>query len=119
MGIFNKFRKESRKKSVEEEVAEHLSALLNTKEQYGAWQKGLGMGSYSSGKERADIIAEMARDLTFNIETFEKRVKIVSIEAIEDKNILNPRFQIHCKIGERFHSFYIGFKKPIEVEVVS
>ena len=122
MGLLNKFRKVTQKKSVEQEVAEHLTTLLNTKQDYGAWQKGLGLCSYSSGKDRTDIIEDMARDLKFNIETYDTRVQIVSIEVASDKNVFNPRFHINCKIGERFHSFYVGFNKPphpIDVEVLS
>lgn len=120
MGLLSKFCKTQKRQDVEQEVADHLTTLLNTKQGYGAWQKGLGMQSYSSGKDRSDTIKDMIEDLKVNIETYEKRIQIVSIEAEESKNSLIPRFKVKCKIGERFHSFFIGFKKsqiPIEVEV--
>ncbi len=121
MGFLSKFRKNSKLQTVEQEVVDHLSALLNTKEMYGAWQKGLGMRSYSSGKDRPDIVQEMIQDLKFNIETYEKRIKIVAIEVVESKYRFIPRFQLHCKVGERLHAFYIGFNQAqnsVDVEVV-
>ena len=118
MGLLAKFRKEG-KISLEKEVADHLSALFNTKQSFGAWQKGLGMRNYCSGKSRTDIIEDIVADIRYNIVNFEKRVKLIEILAIDDKETWNLRFQIKCQLGARFHSYYIGFKQshePIEVE---
>jgi len=120
MGLLNKFRKDGHKKGLEKEVAYHLSALLNTKESFGAWQKGLGLQSYCSSKSRNDIIAEIVGDIKYNIECYEKRIKLIDIQVIDSKSIFNLRLQINCQLGGRFHSFYIGFKQsqnPIQVEV--
>lgn len=122
MGLLNKFRLDRDKRSLDKEVVEHLIALLNTKQEFGAWQKGFGMGSYSNGKSRTDIINEVIADLKYNIETYEKRIRLVTIDVIDSDNIFNLRFQITCQLGERFHSYYIGFKKnpsTIEIEEVS
>ena len=121
MGFLSKFRKNSRQQTLEQEVVDHLSSLLNTKAMFGAWQKGLGMNSYSCGKERPQIIEDMIEDLKFNIETYEKRIKIVAIEVVESKYRIIPRFQLECLLGERLHAFYIGFnhaQNSIDVEVV-
>jgi predicted component of type VI protein secretion system len=120
MGLLNKFRKEGQKKGLEKEVAHHLTALLNTKQMFGAWQKGLGMKSYCSSKSRSDVISEIVADIKYNIDTFEKRIKLLEIQVIDNKSIFNLRLQINCQLGGRFHSFYIGFRKspnPIQVEV--
>lgn len=120
MGLLNKFRSEEKKKSLEEEVADNLTALLNTKESFGAIQKGLGLKTYSSCKSRDDIFKDLAADIQYNIDTFEKRIKLIEIQPLKDENSLVLRLQIKCQLGERFHSFYVGFspfQEPIQVEV--
>lgn len=121
MGLLNKFRKEGKKKEYEQEVIGNLISLFNTKESFGAWQKGLGLKSYCLGKSLNTIIEEMIADIKYNIEQFEKRIKVIEIQAVNSKTILNIHFQIKCKLGEKFHSFYIGFnsQNPIQVEVAN
>lgn len=78
------------------------------------------MRNYSTGKSRTDIINQIVFDIKHNIDTYEKRVKLIDIEIMDDKDVFNLRFQIKCLLGEKFHSYYIGFKKlqsPIIVEV--
>jgi len=115
LGLLNKFRRDTKKKDLVEEVCDHLSVLFNTKQLFGSWQKGYGMGSYTSGKPRSELIEDMVNDLKYNIETYERRLKLLSIKVIDEKDVFNPRFQISCKIGEKFHSFYIGFKTTVEI----
>lgn len=121
MGLLNKFRKDISKKDYEKEVIDNLVALFNTKETYGAWQKGLGLKNYSHILYRNDLVKEIIADIKYNIEHFEKRVKLLDIQEIKDENPLTIRFQLRCQIGGKFHSFYIGFnhfKNPIQVEVL-
>ncbi len=121
MGLMNKFRKIPLKNGVIEEVTQHLDFILNTKLEYGAWQHGFGMRSYTSGKPRSEMIEQMIEDIRKNIDQFEKRIKVISVVVEDDKSIFNPRFQIRCKIGQKHHSFYIGFKQtetPMAVEVI-
>lgn len=120
MGLLNKFRKEGQKKDLEKEVVHHLMALLNTKQMFGGWQKGLGMKTYCSSKSRSDVISEIVADIKYNIETFEKRIKLIDIQVIDSDSIFNLRLQINCHLGGQFHSFYVGFKQtsnPIHVEL--
>jgi predicted component of type VI protein secretion system len=120
MGLLNKFRKEGRKKGLEKEVADHLASLFNTKQSFGAWQKGLGLKSYCSSQSRNDVIAEIVADIKYNIDCFEKRIKLIDIQVMDNQSIFNLRFQINCQLGGRFHSFYVGFRQsrnPIQVEV--
>lgn len=121
MGLLNKFRKEGKKKEYEQEVIQNLISLFNTKQSFGAWQKGLGLKSYCLGKSRNHIIEEMIADIKFNIEQFEKRIKVIEIQAINDTSIVNLSFQIKCQLGEQFHSFYIGFSShgPVQLEVAN
>lgn len=120
MGLLNKFRKEGQKKDLEKEVVHHLMALLNTKQMFGSWQKGLGMKTYCSSKSRSDVISEIVADIKYNIETFEKRIKLIDIQIIDNNSIFNLRLQINCHLGGQFHSFYVGFKQSpnsIQLEV--
>jgi predicted component of type VI protein secretion system len=122
VGLLNKFRKDSRKKDYPKEVMDNLIALFNTKESYGSWQKGLGLDSYSNIFSRNDLIKAIIADITYNIEHFEKRIKLIDIQAVKDDNLLILSFQIQCLIGKQFHSFYVGFnphQNPIQVEVLT
>ncbi len=119
MGLLNKFRKKGRT-SLEEEVADHLKALLNTKRSFGAWQKGFGIDNYANYHSKDEAIEAITADIAFNIENFEKRIKLIEISESQDTSLFYYRFVIKCKIGSRFHSYYIGFKKgkeSVEVEL--
>ncbi len=118
MGLLNSFRKEGAKKRVNEEVVENLKHILNTKADFGAWQKQLGLQHYASNTSTLEMVNEIIGDITQNIEQYEKRMKIVEVKAIQSSSQLRIRFQIDCMIGEQFHSFYIGFKKKPELGYV-
>lgn len=120
MGLLNKFRKERNKKSFHEEVVQNLAYLLNTKATFGAWQKGMGLKSYAYNKSNLAVVNGIINDIVFNIETFEKRIKVLGIEVVDNSSALMIKFQIDCMIGETFHSFYLGFNnfpEPMYVEV--
>lgn len=117
MGLLNKFRKKGEKKSIKEEVTQNLFSLLNGKEQYCAWQKGMGLKTYYQSHSRGDIIEEIIRDITFNISRFEKRIKLKHIEPIQDET-KQFKFRLQCELGGTYHSFYIGFNQFEEYVVV-
>ncbi len=118
MGLLNKFRKQG-KMTLEKEVADHLTALFNTKRSFGAWQAGYGIDNYANYHSKADRVKEIIQDIKYNIENYEKRILLVEVAPVETPSSCHHRFVIKCKLGSRFHSFYVGFKKgkdPIEVE---
>ena len=120
MGLLNKFRKEENKKSLQEEVVENLSRLFNTKATFGAWQKRMGLKSYAYNKSNLSVVNEIIDDIVYNIEIFERRIKVLGIQVVDNSSALTIRFQIDCMIGETFHSFYVGFNnfpEPMHVEV--
>ncbi len=120
MGLLNKFRNGENKRGLEEEVVGNLSSLLNTKATFGAWQKGMGLKSYACNKSNLTIVNEIIDDIVFNIEQYEKRMKVLAVRVVNNTSALTIRFQIDSVIGEEFHSFYLGFKnypEPVIVEV--
>lgn len=121
MGLISKFRKVG-KVPLEKEVANHLRVLLNTKRSFGAWQKGFGIDNYAHYHSKEETVKAIIKDIKFNIENFEKRVLLLEIAESKDMSLFHYRFVIKCKIGSRFHSFYIGFKTAkdlVEVEFQS
>ena len=119
MGLLNKFRQKG-KISLENEVADHLTVLFNTKRSFGAWQRGYGIDNYANYYSKDEAIEAIIADITYNIENFEKRVQLLEVAESEDKSLFYYRFVIKCKIGSRFHSYYIGFKSvkdPVEVGI--
>ena len=111
MGLLNKFRKEGSKKDYQQEIVENLTAIFNTKQTFGAWQRGLGLKSYCNGKSRNDLIEEIVLDVKTNIEQFEKRVQLIDIKVVDNKGLFNLNLQINCRAGGQFHAFYLGFKR--------
>lgn len=110
MGLLNKFRKQ-RVVSLEEEVADHLGALLNTKRGFGTWQKDFGVDNYANYHSKDEAVRAIQADIALNIEKFEKRIQLLEIFEIQDGDLFHYRFVIKCRIGSRFHSYYVGFKK--------
>lgn len=122
MGLLNKFRKKEKKLSYEQEVAKSLSSILNTKEGYGSWLRGFGLGTYLNNKVHEHVIGEVIKDVQFNIESFEKRVQIIDIQVTEEDDKYNLTLRLKCRLGGTFHFFYLGFKElqdTVKVEVES
>lgn len=120
MGLLNKFRKAGKRKNYREEILDNLECLLNTKQTFGAWQKGLGLSSYCNGKSRTDLIEDMIEEIKLNIEKFEPRIKLTEVDFVKDSDLLNMKFKVDCQSGGSFHSFYIGFKQleeRVEIKV--
>ena len=109
MGLLNKFRTKNKKREIEQEVIENLKALFNTKQNYGAWQKGLGLKSYANVNSSLGAIKEVIADIEKNITLYEKRIKLLNVQWVEGNRPLSLRFQIECLIGKKFHAFYVGF----------
>ena len=114
MGLLNKFRKNNCKLGHQEEIMNSLASLLNTKEGFGAWQKGLGLNNYSYVNSYTGAIKEILNDIECNILNFDKRIQIIDIEFVDTDVPLTLKFQIKCEIAGKFHSFYIGFSKNMD-----
>lgn len=121
MGLLAKFRK-GVKVTLEKEVADHMTVLFNTKRSFGAWQKGYGVDNYANYHSKDEAIEAIIADIKCNIENFEKRVQLIEVSECRDESLFHYRFLIKCKIGSRFHSYYIGFKNGnhlVDVELKS
>jgi len=119
MGLLNKFRSINKQKGVEREVADNLASIFNMKQNFGAWQRGLGLEGYSNISSYTGAIKEIISDIEYNISHFEKRAELLGVELFDVSSVLYLKFQIKCKIGKKFHSFYVGFTnypEPISVE---
>ena len=119
MGLLNKFRSDRKKKGIEEEVAENLTAILNTKAGYGAWQKEFGLDRCIHASPSSSSIERLVEDIENCIAKYEKRIHVLHVDFVDSDNPLYLRFEISCKIGEKKHAFYIGFTnypKPNLVE---
>lgn len=119
MGLLNKFRKDGKKKDYEEEVVSNLTSLFNTKRYFGAWQRELGLQNYGNINSYKGTIKEIISDIQYNIRHYERRIELLSIESMESDTPFTLRFQIKCKLGGKFHSFYVGFtncQKTVLVE---
>lgn len=102
------------------QVVDHLARLLNTRCEYGAWQKCFGLESYNGNFSYQQLSQRVAADMKQTIEQYEKRIDIELIEPIESENQLNLRFRIYCKIEGKQQRLAVAFenkKEQITVEV--
>ena len=111
MGLLNKFREDVDKKTLEQEIYEHLTVLLNIKESFGAYQKGLGLKNYCYNKSDHTGLQKILADIMYNIQHYEKRIKLLELKAIDNSSPSNIKIQVDCKIKDQFRSFFICFNQ--------
>ena len=109
MGLLNKFRTNEKKKSLKEEVVEHLIDFLNTKKNLGIFPLDFGIDSYEYLNSGNQVIKQMMSDMKSGLEKYEKRVNNIEIEPISKENCFLLAFRITCKIEQISYSFQLSF----------
>lgn len=108
MGLLNNFQKNT-PHNLLEEVVNSLSALFNTKQNFGAWQKQLGLRDYSNAHSLHATVEEITADLQYNIKHYEPRIKSPQIKLISTTTPLC--FEISCQLQQKPQHFYIYFNQ--------
>jgi predicted component of type VI protein secretion system len=116
MGLLNRFRKVPHS-SKAQQIAESLSNLLNTKQNFGAWQERLGLGDYSYGNFSDEIVNKIGEDIRYNIEQFEPRLKLSKLCFPSAKNPFNLCFTAEGTIEGRAYVFLITFSQNRKSEI--
>jgi predicted component of type VI protein secretion system len=93
--LLRKFFHDKRKADEIQSVIANLNHLLNTRKGFGFWVEKFGLGDYSEYRARSKIVQTLVRELKENIELFEPRVSIESIEEIEAGSPFRLRFQMN------------------------
>ena len=108
MSLLNKFRKHTQKSS-EEEIVEHISDLLNTKQTFEAYAPDLGLDSHFYASSNSQLIKSLMQDIKGCLEKFEKRVELQSIKSVPSLSRFFLSFVISCKVKSSSLSLYISF----------
>ncbi|TWI66667.1 type VI secretion system lysozyme-like protein [Desulfobotulus alkaliphilus] len=102
MALFRKFSRAPGSLSEEQkeinDIIEHLNAILNTKKHYGSPLGNLGMEDLSHYRSKAAIGRIIMEEIRYNIENFEPRLEIVSIEHLEKETPMHLFFRLRCRL---------------------
>ncbi|MDY0162848.1 type VI secretion system baseplate subunit TssE [Desulfobotulus sp.] len=102
MALFKKFSLEPERLSEDQEeirsIVEHLNAILNTKKGYGSPMGNLGMEDLSHYRSRNAIGRVIIEQIQYNIENFEPRLEIISIEHLEKETPMHLYFRLRCRL---------------------
>lgn len=109
MGLLSKFRKTEKRATLEEDVFEHLTDLLNTKKNLGCYPFDYGIDSYVYLGTDKNIALQLAADIKSGLEQFEKRVRDIDIQPVNSENSFLLAFKISCKIEKNSYSFQLSF----------
>lgn len=120
MGLFKKFTVGSGVEPVGQqdvhEIIDNLNSILNTKKDYGAPLGNLGIEDLNHYSSKGDIARVIIDEILYNVETFEPRLQVVSIEQKENDNPMCLSFRLQCRLLDKaqemdvvFDSFYNFF----------
>ncbi len=121
MGLLNKFRKQDQK-TLDEEILENITDLLNTKKTFGGYEEDLGLDSYFYASSSGQVIKHLMRDIKECLDKYEKRIQITDIQSIPSPNRFFLSFMIKCKIKSSAVSLHLSFhhqKNLFNVEMKS
>lgn len=120
MGLFKKFTvgsgaEPSGQQDIHE-IIDNLNSILNTKKDYGAPLGNLGIEDLNHYSSKGDIARVIIDEILYNVETFEPRLQVVSIEQKENDNPMYLSFRLQCRLLDKaqemdvvFDSFYNFF----------
>ncbi len=108
MSLLSKFRK-SVQTSIEEDILENVSDLLNTKKGFGAYQEDMGLDSYFYGGSNGQIIKQMMHDIKCCLDKYEKRIQLIDIQSVPSSNRFFLSFMLKCKIKASSVSLHLSF----------
>lgn len=109
MGLLNKFRKDTRRVSIKEEIFEHLTDFLNTKRNLGVYPIDYGIDSYAFLGSDKKIFLQFVSDIKGGLEKYEKRVRDVEVDSVPNSSSVLLSFRIRCTIEEIPHTFQLSF----------
>ncbi|MCE5318040.1 MAG: GPW/gp25 family protein [Parachlamydia sp.] len=109
MGLLDKFKKTSKKRSVKEEVVEHLTDFLNTRRNMGTYPADYGIETFVDLGTDKYIVLKIVADIKNGLEKYEKRIHDVEINSIPSESSFHLAFRISCKIQDFSYAFQISF----------
>jgi predicted component of type VI protein secretion system len=121
MGLLNKFRAKAYP-SIEAEILENITDLLNTKKTFGSYDPSLGLDSYFYPHSSGRMLQQIMQDIKNCLEKHEKRIDVIDIFSIPSQSRFLLSFMIKCKIKTLSLSLHLSFhhqKNLFNVELKS
>lgn len=109
MGLLDKFKKISKRRSIKEEVVEHLTDFLNTRQNVGTYPPDYGIETFVDQGTDKYIIVKMIANIKTGLERYEKRIQEIEISSAPSESSMHLAFRISCKIEDRPYAFQISF----------
>ena len=100
-------------------IVDNLNRVLNTKKGFGYWLEGFGIGDYNIYRGRAQIVKTLVAEIKENIERFEPRVRIDSVEEVEAESPFRLKFQVSGIFVGRDRPFFIvvdSIRQDVSIE---
>lgn len=93
--LLRKFFHDKRKADDIHSVIANLNHLLNTRKGFGFWVERYGLGDYNEYRSRAKIVQTLIKEIKENIQKFETRVRIDTIEEVGADSPFRLRFKVN------------------------
>lgn len=105
--LLRKFFHDKRKVDEIHSVIANLNHLLNTRKGFGFWVEKYGLGDYTEYRARNKIVQTLMREIKENVEEFEPRVRIETIEEVDADSPFRLRFQVNGTFLDDERPIYI------------
>ena len=112
MAFFNKFAGKSTAGPEEadiQSIIENLNNVLNTKKGYGSFLEGYGIRDMNEYSSHDHLAAAIMDEVTYNIEHYEPRLRLVSISVEDTDNPFRIAFKIECSVKETAQALFMEF----------
>ncbi len=115
MSFLNLFRPAEEQKSLEEDVLEHISDLLNTRKGFGSQSPSVGMDLSEFSRRDSLAKSDIASEIRRNIEEFEPRITVLSVtpDGLEVGSTLS--FTILCKFNNRDRLLSLFYERGVHM----
>ena len=112
MGLFRKFAVRAPEFHENQDVLDiidNLNNILNTKKDYGSPLAGFGVRDISAYCSRSDIARVIMEEIRYNVEAFEPRLRIVSIDEQDEKDPMRLSFRLQCALRDTARELEVVF----------
>lgn len=92
-----------------EHVVRNLEALLNTKEGFGYFVEGFGLGGYASRQGTHELVEELTREIRGEIERHEPRVRVLDLVLLGRDAEMWLQYDLRCEIEEKPARLRVAF----------
>lgn len=82
-------------------VIRNLEAMLNTKEGFGYFVEGFGLGGYTSRQGTRELVEELTREIRTEIERHEPRVKVQDLKLLGRDAEMWLQYELRCELEGR------------------